>query len=476
MKNSKLILLLKTYDVADWRRFGEFLATPFFNKKKELIPFYRYLKKIAPEFRDEKLDKTVLFQKIYPNQTFDQRLLGDIIHYLLRQAEHFLKIIRLENKTHTSNLLILEELLARKLEKNYRLYRKKAQGIIDHKKQKDESYYLFQYQLSKIDYQHFIAQKKRKRDASLQISLNQLDEFYFFNKLKSSCEILVNKEIIAEEDFELSFTEEVVNYLSQRMGKLSPIIKIYLIAYKLVSQKNADEHFLQLTELLDRYNEVMTSDEKNNLYLFAINYCVAQMKQNNQVNYYVTQCLALYMKGIYQKFLYQDGYLSPWTFKNVVKLGFNLKRFEWTENFIQEYHAHLEDQFQEDAYNYNLADLHYRKQNYSDALTHLMQVQFTDIFYNLGAKAMLIKIYYETDEEEALLSMIASFTIFLKRNKKIAPNFRQTYLNFVSLVYKILKMKAHNVLTIKETIATTNPLTDRRWLLKVHEEYGKKIR
>lgn len=476
MKNSKLILLLKTYDAADWRRFGEFLATPFFNKKKELIPFYKYLKKIAPEFRNEKLDKTVLFQKIYPNQAFDQRLLGDTIHYLLRQAENFLKIIRLEREEHTSNLLILEELLARKLEKNYRLYRKKAQDIIDHKKQKGGAHYLFQYQLSKIDYQHFIAQKKRKQDASLQISLNQLDEFYFFNKLKSSCEILVNKEIIAEEDFELSFTEEVVTYLSQRMNKLSPAIKIYLIAYKLVSQENADEHFLQLTKLLDKYNEVMTSDEKNNLYLFAINYCVAQMKQNNQVNYYVTKCLELYMEGIYQKFLYQDDYLSPWTFKNVVKLGFNLKRFEWTENFIQEYHAHLEDQFQEDAYNYNLADLHYRKQNYSNALTHLMQVQFTDIFYNLGAKAMLIKIYYEMDEEEALLSMIASFTIFLKRNNKIAPNFRQTYLNFVSLVYKILKMKAPNVLTIKETIATTNPLTDRRWLLKVHEEYSKKIR
>lgn len=469
MKDSKLILLLSTFNSADWRRFGEFLEASFFNKRKELIPFYKYLKKIAPEFKEQKLKKEIIFNKIFPKQTFEQRLLEDTIYQLLKQAENFLRIIRLEKEEHTRNLLILEELLDRKLEKNYRIYRKKSTKILENKRQKDSLYYLYQYQIANIDYRHFIVQKQRKQDDSLQLSLNYLDEFYFFNKLKSSCEILVNKDIVAD-DFQLSFTEEIVEYLLGKTEVLSPIITTYLIAYQLLSRKNSDEYFIQFIKLLNIYDLEISNKEKNNLYLFAINYCVSQMKQNNNVNYYVNQCLELYLEGIQQKFLYQNDSLSPWTFKNVVTLGFNLKRFDWTADFIQQYYTQLEIKFQEDAYNYNLADLNYRRQNYGEALSHLIKVQYSDIFYNLGAKTMLIKIYYETNEEEALLSIIASFSIYLKRNKKIAPNFRQTYLNFTSLIYKILKVKPHNLPTLLETIESTEPLTDRRWLLKAGKE------
>jgi len=474
MRNSKLILLLKTFDATDWRRFGEFLASSYFNKKKELILFHTYLKKIAPDFPEKKLHRAILLKTIYPNQEVEERRLDDAIYYLLKHAENFLKLSKLEQQEHTGNLLLLEELMNRKLEKNYRIYRKKAQQILENKKQKDGQHYLFQYQLSAIDYQYFIAQKIRQTDASLQKSLNHLDEFYFFNKLKSSCEILVNKEVVPE-DYNLSFTEEVAAYLSKRMEVISPVTKIYLIAYRLLSEEHAEQHFQQLTELLLLYDQDISANEKNNTYLFAINFCVLQMKKNNNVSYYVNQCLQLYMKGIEQRFLYQNNYLSPWTFKNVVKLGFNLKRYEWTEDFIKTYHSHLETAFQDDAYNYNLADLHYRKQNYNEALSHLMQVQFSDIFYNLGAKTMLIKIYYETNEEEALLSMIASFTIFLKRNQKIAPNYRQTYLNFVSLAHKILRAKPRNIIMLKDIITTTEPLTDRRWLLKMYDNIKAKI-
>ena len=82
---------------------------------------------------------------------------------------------------------------------------------------------------------------------------------------------------------------------------------------------------------------------------------------------------------------------------------------------------------------------------------------------------MLIKIYYEIDEEEALLSLIASFTIYLKRNKKIASNIINTYLNFTSLTYQIIKAKPNKLPAILEKIKTIEPLTDRRWLISIGE-------
>ena len=116
--------------------------------------------------------------------------------------------------------------------------------------------------------------------------LQQLSSFANYRKfigVKSSCEILVNKEIVPE-DYTLSFTEEVVTYLSNKMEKLSPVTKIYLTAYRLLSEEHSEQYFQDLTDLLILHDQEITNKEKNNLYLFAINYCVLQMKRNNKIN------------------------------------------------------------------------------------------------------------------------------------------------------------------------------------------------
>jgi hypothetical protein len=233
----------------------------------------------------------------------------------------------------------------------------------------------------------------------------------------------------------------------------------------MLTKEDAEAEFLKLKALLKEYKAVIPIKEKNYPYLFAINYCGAQIRQNNRVYYYGNQYLELYLEGLEEKTLYVDNYLSPWSFKNIVKIGLNLKKFDWTTQFIKNYYTQLKDDFQEDAFHFNMADLFYRKQKYQESQKHLMQVQFSDVFYTLGAKSMLIKIYFETDEEEALLSLLASFTIYLKRNKKIANNIKETYLNFTSLLYQLLKAKPDKLPVVVEKIRNVELLANRKWLL-----------
>ena len=65
----------------------------------------------------------------------------------------------------------------------------------------------------------------------------------------------------------------------------------------------------------------------------------------------------LYIEGIKNNILLENGQISPWTYKNVVKLGLGLKRFEWVESFVREYSQYLSAREREDAYHFNLADL-----------------------------------------------------------------------------------------------------------------------
>ena len=157
-------------------------------------------------------------------------------------------------------------------------------------------------------------------------------------------------------------------------------------------------------------------------------------------------------------------------FKNVIKLGFNLKKYDWVEQFIRENNQYLEEQFRQNALHYNLADLYFQKSNFGEALLHLNQVEINEISYALGTREMLMRIYYETDEEEALISLIASFNIYLKRNKDLPSDVRKMYLNFCRIVGQILRRNPKKLKKIGEEIKNTKLLLAKNWLLEIYEK------
>ena len=466
MNNSKLIVMLSTFKAAEWRKFGDFLASPFFNKRADLLIFYNYLKSITPNFTQENLKEALVFKKVYPNKPFNNRDLVYLNNYMLKKAERFLAELQLEKKEYSLNSYILEELLERKLEKQYRRFLQRNKKLLQMEENNGNDFYLHQYQISDLAKRHFIRQGERKPTTFFQESWDDLDKFYFFNKLKAACEIQEYKNIIAI-DYEMPFVTEVVGYLKKNERKLNSNILIYLSAYTLLIEEPSEINFVNFRNLIKEHFKIISTPEKQYLYMLAINYCGQQIKTRNNPYYYVEQCLELYMEGIQLEFLLVNGLLSRWTFKNVVKLGFNLKNFNWTEQFIQTYYSWLEEEFQEDALHFNLADLNYRKKAYKEAQHHLLQVKYSDIFYNLGAKAMLIKIYYETNEEEALLSNLASFTIFLKRNKKITSDVREIYLNFTNLLNRLLRSKREKIEAVLLEIKQKDLLTNRSWLIEI---------
>ncbi len=470
MIESKLILLLKTFKKGEWKRFKAFLASPYFNKRMDLVGFFNYLEKIKPEFSEKELKKEYIFQQLFPGKMYDDKQMRYLMNYTLKLAEQFLGQQKLERESLLDNA-ILEELVDRKLEKHSKNYFEKIAIRQEGIKEKSNIYYYNQYKLAHIANKHFGNRDLRQDDINLKLAANALDLFYYFNKLKYSCEML-NRQKVFSTSYDLSFTNLLYDYLEKIDGGNEPLIAIYFQIYATFIKKEASKNFQLLKQLINNHHQEISSIEKQHIYLYAINYCLRQMKQSKRGQYYASECLKLYLDGIQQEFLFINGYLSPWTFKNVVKLGFNLEKYNWTEQFIQDYYKKLSPEFQDDALHYNLADLYYRKKNYKEAQYHLLLVEYSDLFYSLDAKTMLLKIYFETEEEEALFSLLASFSIYLKRNKKISNNYRETYLNFTIFLHQISKSKKKNITAIKEKVKQTGLLINRSWLLRICDELG----
>lgn len=66
-------------------------------------------------------------------------------------------------------------------------------------------------------------------------------------------------------------------------------------------------------------------------------------------------------------------------------------------------------------------------------------MEFSDVHYSLGAKELLLRIYYTLGETEAFLSLVFSFRIYLKRNKLITTEVKSAYENFIRYIHLLHK-------------------------------------
>ncbi|MFK7980606.1 MAG: hypothetical protein AB8G86_11535 [Saprospiraceae bacterium] len=466
MQNSKLIDLLKTFEKEDWRWFRKFLLSPYFNSREELVVFCDYLRAQSPDFKEKAIRKEKVFKKLYPNEIYDEKRISYAMNFLLGQAEKFLAQREIELQLPLVNLSLQKSLVKRQLEKHYNYQYDKSTQIFEDRKKENIDYYLFQYQKSEIANVHYNNKNLRNYDPNLQATSDELDQFYLIHKLKHCCE-MVSRSKLMNAPYKPMLENEVVSFLETTPIYEAPLIAVYLETYFILKKEHAESNFEKLKGLLIEYKNLIPRIEKAIIYQYGINYCIFQMSKNNNLRYYAEQSLELYLDGIEQRILFNQGYLSPWHFKNVVKLGLNLKKYDFTEEFIQKHHKNLETHYQEDALHFNLADISYRKKNYKDAQIHLIQVQYSDLSYNLGAKVMLLKIYYEINEGEALFALIASFSIYLRRNKKLAKDVREAYLNFTNILGRIVRATKYKYPAIIEKINETKRLYNRNWLLEI---------
>jgi hypothetical protein len=331
----------------------------------------------------------------------------------------------------------------------------------------DSQYFLEQIHWSEVQQRHFERSRERRYDDSIQRQNDHLDRYYFLEKMRLGCAMLDRQTIVAG-DYRTGVSDALVAYLKEQQffGELT--IEMYYHVWCALRHEAEEAHFAALADHLRNATRILPTKELQNIYRLSINYCARKIRQGHEQ--YVQTALELYIAGLAEDIFLQDGFLSPWTFTNVVKLAMRMRRYEWGEAFILEYASRLPPDFRENALHYNLAELYYYTERSGEALLYLNKVAYSDLNYYLGARVLLAKIYYEDGAEEALLSLIAAFTIFLKRNRAISSELKQTYLNFCDILSQLLRNHPKKIKELGAQIQHTSLLTDRTWLLRQWEK------
>ncbi|PHN04812.1 hypothetical protein [Flavilitoribacter nigricans] len=467
MKSRKLIQFIQSCDTDELVEFEKFLASPFYNEDPEVRQLFKILRPHYPDFSGAGLNKHAIYRAVYGDQAYNDKRLRYLFSDLTKLIETFFAVQKIRSQPHQLQLALLDSLSGRGLPKGFRRVNRQLKRELEDGGQRSSDVFFTKMQWSEIRERHFQKKRIRKFDLSLQHFANDLDQYYFLNRLKIVCAML-DRQTIFQDEYDLNISSGWLQHLEQNQFYGSVLIQIYYTIFQALRDESEESHFTALVTFLRQPGLSVADIDLRDIYLFAINYCARKIRQGKEK--YVAEALQLYRDGIEKGPLLNERGISPWAFTNVVKLALRRQEYHWIGSFIHRYAPLLPEQFRENALHYNLAELYYYTDRFDQAQEHLIRVEFSDLNYYLGARVLLAKIYYESGEEEALLSLISSFTVFLKRNKELSANLKRTYLNFCQILFQIVRRAPSQMKKLQASIDNSELLTDRAWLQKIYSE------
>jgi hypothetical protein len=456
-----LLLACKKEELPGLRRF---VSSPYFNRQPELIGAMDYLSALWPDFDPDKMTKELIYQSAYPGQPFDAKQYRYLSSDLGRLIEQFWATERWQKSTRQPQIMAMAVASERGLEKTYQKINRALEHTLSANTATSTEQGLYERMIWSDNIEkHFGRTLERKYHNNVQNTNDYLDQYYFLEKLKLACIMEDRKSVIAG-NYESRISEAWVSHLLANDCFGQPAIQLYYRVWLTLNDADNESYYHQLRDRLLTAIDQIELNYLRIVYQLVINYCARKIRQGKDE--FIAEALHLYQRGLEQRILLNNGELSPWAFTNIVKLAMRLKRYDWGETFIHENAPLLPEAFRDNALHYNLAELFYYTHRRDEALQHLNQVAFSDLNYYLGARVMLSKIYYEQHDEEPLLSLMAAFIIFLKRNKEISATLKQTYLNYCEILLLLVKKQPRRLAGLDERINQTQPLTDRQWLLE----------
>ncbi|MCB0514858.1 MAG: hypothetical protein R2798_08145 [Chitinophagales bacterium] len=470
----KIQIIFSEIDNYEQNRFKKFLQSPYFNHRSELI---RLLVILCEQQPDKDLNKKQVWQKMFGKTSYNDLKFRRLTSDLLQLFQQY-KAVENEYKKAfflASNLaeLAVENTSIALADLSVYQYHQTLKKHNPLAAQPADFYY---------DNFHFVRTQNslNEKIAGRQAALNfeaahqYLDIFYCIEKLRQSCAWLNYQKIlnIPLQQEAPPFLQEIPQLIAQSPYVHLPEIDTYWHIFRLLNDENAEIWYQKLRNSLSARLASLPQIYAREFLSYLQNYAIRQC--NSGALAYLSDLLMLYETGLQQAFLFENNELSVSNFKNIVTLSLRLERYAWADNFIEKYRHYLPKIHQENAYLYNRSRLLYAQKKYTVCQQLLLQVTYNDPFYQLDAKTLLLKVYYDLDEWTALYALMESFSALLRRKKVVSDFNRVIYLNFIKYLKKLCKCKYHNskqkIEMLANELSQQTNLADKTWLLvKVRE-------
>ncbi len=462
---SRLDEILFSLTAIQKNRLRKFLQSAYLNADDRLT----HLAELLIREPDLRSDKKALHQRLFPGQRYDYHKISNLLSHLGRQLRQFLVFEELKTSPVEQELICLRAMRQGGLHESFALLHQQIGKELHRSEADDETHKLHAFHWLEEEDQWLMAKGERHQVSSLNRKIEALDDFYLLAMLKRACQWYNRTQILSGEN-PSPVLPTFVSWLELRTQKLHSdglLWAYYLVLQTLTSEKH-QQAYHQLKQVLTQQDSRLSTEERRNIYQYARNYCIRQSNRGQAG--FLRELFETYQVMLQEEMLFHQGEISHGDVKNLVSLGLRLKEFAWTESFLQNIGPRISKDHRENAIRYNLAQLEHAQERFTQALRNLRLVSFEDVFYALGARTLLLKIYYSREEWEELLDGLKAFENWLRRNSDLNEQQRDGHLNFIKAL-KTLVLQHVQVTSdlkpeqIREQLQGFQPLSQKSWLL-----------
>jgi len=481
MQKSRLIETLSNFDEEELKRFDRFVRSPFFhaqNNFRDEVLLFEYIQNSLLSSDLTSLDKKSAYHYIYPHASFVGGKLDKLMSRLFKSVRNFISVTysnQVNNEVQTS-LSIARFYRLKGMHKRFQDTIKSLRNSQKEVTRPDKEYYYNQLCIEEEISTYNSLNNRRKGDINLYSTLESLDLHYLIKKLEYTCGLLSQN---VDVDLKLKhvhfFSEEIEKSFKTAAYLEVPIVQVFNQAIRLLQSTNDHEtdHFGKFKSLLETHREVLPQRMMKAMQTIARNYCVVMY--NNGVPRYLAETVSLYKEHLEQGLLYYQKKLIPNTIFNIVQLGLELEDYDWIKQFLEDHRNRITGtEYPEEVYRFNMASYYFSTKDFDQALD-LLNDQYEDTYYNLAARRLEIKIYYEINSP-LLVAKIDSFKVFIFRmSKKLLQEVHNTANNnFINILRQITNPKTKGndkrIDKLIEKVKEESTISEKSWLLEKLEE------
>ena len=385
---------------------------------------------------------------------------------LYKMAEKFIVMRSSLEDKHYSQLVLLRFFRQHENEKLFTAaYNSSLKSTSAIKTQKDHAL------TAGIEYEKWQFGQLKSRFQDMQLDyLTRMDDIALISKKLQLTVTLMSQSHLTSSPLNTSMEQMLENHIVALNLLEYPCISMYYFAIKMIREPEELRWFDKLYNGLSTFSRHFDQEELKILVGQAINYCIR--KHNSGERRFSTFLFDLYKHALDNDYLITNGYLSKTTYRNINTIALRLKNYEEAKSISSQYKGKLRPEEQQNAYSFNMANIHFEEENYDLALQELLNANYDDHLSNLFAKALQLKIYYKKQNYRLLDSHLDAMQVYLTR-KKIIGYHKSNYSNLVKYTRSLIKLRPLDKVArenLKNKIQSEKILTDKEWLIKQLEK------
>lgn len=455
MLSTSTIAILKALNPQEFKRFGDFINSPYHNSTKGLDIIYKIVLKAYPDFTSSDLEPEEMAKKVFGAGAYKEKRLNNLCAEFGNLLRKFIGYEEMNNYNiyeldiFISNALIRKDLFetAKKLiDKSIK--QNDSTLILDDVKE----FYKFRllYPLHIVNNQESYEIEDKKSHFNLEALITQFLRDSYIQVMAMARTHAPNENQSPEDkSFADAYIESLdmnkfLNYLKGTNHKYYSYLKIHYLLYYYSTNSINEEQFYELkNEIIEIVPKVLKDDA------YVLIRAVLEIVYKNLLSTDKKYHIEAFELG---KLLCELNFFPNNTIVFLPILAFNnlftnaiiIKEYEWAENFVNEYIQYIAEEYRDTKFNFFHGILSFKRGRFEESLNFFSKVKVTDIQSKLHLRYYYLMNYIELKAYESARSSLEVLRNFNHHHKVDIPHFIENIMESLKYFSEIIKCEEQN--------------------------------